>query len=143
MYLLLLFFLYFVIYIYINHAWYTRAYHNLRYILENQHELISNQWISRSHSLRKFSRRQTVRFFLSTQKMEFDITCKLSPLEKNCMKCLILFRGKTDKSSSKSSLLKLLPNLPNIKLNFRLICSANCRSFGGGMESDLGAHLYE
>ena len=40
-------------------------------------------------------------FSYFSQKTEFDISCKLSPLETICMKCQILFSGKNKKNISK------------------------------------------
>ena len=38
-------------------------------------------------------------FFLFYQKIEFDISCKLSPLETICMKCQTYFLGKIRKNT--------------------------------------------
>ena len=42
-------------------------------------------------------------FFNFSQKTGFDITCKLSPMETICMKCLNLFSGKHKKKYIKMS----------------------------------------
>ena len=41
--------------------------------------------------------------FYFSQKKEFDISCKLSPLETICMRCQILFSGKNKKRYFKTS----------------------------------------
>ena len=43
-----------------------------------------------------------------SQKIGFDISCKLSALETICMKCQILFSGKNKKNIPKCCLLKIL-----------------------------------
>ena len=53
----------------------------------------------------KFSRRQTDISYFS-QKIDFGISCKLSPQETICLKCQSLFSGKNKKYISKCCLLK-------------------------------------
>ena len=45
-----------------------------------------------------FSRRQIETFSYFSQKTSLDISCKLSPLETSCMKCLILLSRKIKKN---------------------------------------------
>ena len=49
-----------------------------------------------------FSRRHFEKFLFSKE-ISFDISCKLSPMEKICMKCQILLSGKNDKNINLSS----------------------------------------
>ena len=49
-----------------------------------------------------------IQFFFSEKKLEFDISCKLSPKEKTCIKYKVLFSGKNMKNILKCSLLKFL-----------------------------------
>ena len=61
-------------------------------------------------------------FSYFSQKTEFDISCKLSPLETICMKCQILFSGKNRKNVSKYHLLKILPIVLSIHIRSFRIC---------------------
>ena len=45
-------------------------------------------------------------FSYFSQKIKYDISCKLSPKETICMKCQILFSGKNKKNISKCCMLK-------------------------------------
>ena len=59
--------------------------------------IIATGYLSQlTHSMlgKIFSRRYFEIFFLFSQKTDFDISCKLSPMETLCMKCQILFSEK-------------------------------------------------
>ena len=49
------------------------------------------------------------------QKTEFDISCKLSPLETICMKCQILFSGKNKKNIINLSSAELAQGVVKVK----------------------------
>ena len=67
------------------------------------------------HSLGWFSRQQIDNIFLIFPiKTEFDISCKLPPLETFCLKCQILFSGKNEKNISKCHLLKILTRVLSV-----------------------------
>ena len=52
------------------------------------------------HCLGRFQQMKNWYFSYFSQKTGFDISCKLSPKETICMKCLILFSGKNMKNIS-------------------------------------------
>ena len=64
----------------------------------------------------KFSRWKIDDFFsYISQKIGFDISCKLSPKETICMNCQILFSGKYKKNISKYLLLNFLPSMLSLE----------------------------
>ena len=56
-------------------------------------------------------------FFYFSQKTGFDISCKLSPMETICMKCLILFSGKNQKNITKLSSVEFAQRVVKVKSN--------------------------
>ena len=67
-----------------------------------------------AHSLGRFSRWQTD-YILFLQKIDLDISCKLSPLKTICMKCQNLFSGKIKTIFQNVILPKILPRKLTVK----------------------------
>ena len=61
-------------------------------------------------------KRQTDDIFHLSQKIGFDISCKLSPKKTICMEYQNLFSGKYKKNIAKCRLLKLLPSMLSVNL---------------------------
>ena len=81
------------------------------------------------HFYRSEQIQQTTTWWYFPQKTGFDMSCKLSPLETICMKCLILFPGKNKKSISKCRLLKNLPGVLSVNFFFFFFFLVNNEHF--------------
>ena len=55
-------------------------------------------------------------FVLIFQKSEYDVSCKLSPMETICMKCQIMFSGKNKKNIINLSSAELAQRVVKVKL---------------------------
>ena len=58
--------------------------------------------LSLSMQAKNFNKQHLEIFFLFFPEKIFDISCKLFPMERICMKCQILFSGKNKKNSISS-----------------------------------------